>query len=241
MSPVVIEQVRAEESPDGKRARVDWSGADFDSDEAISDFGSDEDLAVVLIPARAAGPLSPITPPPGEFELAWKLSQRPYWPAGCHDNVEAARIFWVLKSCLVCIGCPFGIGIHMLSKQAHRIVLEELWAAQQRHPDFVPSTEIDDCEQPAHHSGRRFVPTTPPESPPRQLRLGEVDWTKLQHRRAQLSSEGGSLTVEQELEQMLGDGAQEVHRARNWEFWVNQASDEQRRQHVFVPRIQLQS
>ena len=93
MSPVVIEQVRAEEGPDGKRAQVDWSGGDLDSAEAISEFGSDEDLAAVSIPARAAEPWCPVTPPPGEFELARKLSQRPYWPAGCHDNVEAAWIF----------------------------------------------------------------------------------------------------------------------------------------------------
>ena len=193
------------------------------------------------IPARAAGPLSPITPPPGEFELAWRLSQRPYWPAGCHDNVEAARIFWVLKSCLVRIGCPFGIGIRMLSRQAHRIVLEDLWAAQQHHHDFVLGTEIDDCG-PAQHGEGRFAPTTPPGPPPRQLRLGEVDyWATFHQRRTQLSSEGGSLTVEQELDLMLGDGNRGVDRARHWEFWVHQAIDEQRRQRVFVPRIQLQS
>ena len=128
----------------------------------------------------------------------------------------------------------------MFSKQAHRIVLEDLWEAQQRHPDFVPATEIGDCG-PAQHGEGGFAPTTTPGPPPRQLRLGKVDWARFHHRRTQLGSEGVSLTGEQELDQMVGDGARELDRARDWEFGVHQADDEQKRQHVFDPRINLQS
>ena len=211
-------------------------------------YTAEEDERLETMSQWPWSPWSPVTPPPREFVRSWIMAQRPFWPPGCHCNLGAAKVYWIIKSCLFRVGCPFGAGIHGLSRTAQCLVEEDLAAVQERAKARAEQRSVV-CTAPwpaedwfCHmHRGPREpltpplrVPVTPPGPPPKRLRLGEVDWIALRQRESQQQAR------EQDLDQMLEDGAQ-AEIAKEWEFWTTDADFEMRRRHVLLPRIQLQS